>query len=184
MPCRWQCSTSFFSRRGLVWATNQRSADTRRIIQEKFHDVNPKLRVCVVAGASARDHRSAELRFCPAHAWNRFTPVRRSALRFWRCFQAGMSGVFCPVVIRWCERSRAPGFHPKTGDSLANRRTDFVFDPPMVCLWLPSKKCLMAAVNRAWLGAAISETTAIRRPSSRAAWRSALELDGTTAQLQ
>jgi hypothetical protein len=45
------------------------------------------------------------------------------------------------------------------------------------------EKRLMAAVNRAWLGAAISETTAIRRPSSRAAWRSALELDGTTAQL-
>ena len=42
------------------------------------------------------------------------------------------------------------------------------------------EKCLMAAVNRAWLGAAaISETTAIRRPSSQAAWRSALELDGT-----
>jgi hypothetical protein len=41
------------------------------------------------------------------------------------------------------------------------------------------EKCLMAAVNRAWLGAAISETTAIRRPSSRAAWRSALEFDGT-----
>jgi hypothetical protein len=41
----------------------------------------------------------------------------------------------------------------------------------------------MAAVNRAGPGAAISEPTAIRRPSSRAAWRPALEFDGTTAQL-
>jgi hypothetical protein len=40
------------------------------------------------------------------------------------------------------------------------------------------------AVNRAWLGAAISETTAIRRPNSRAALRSALELDGTIAGYQ
>src|SRR6185436_4251272 len=28
MPCRWQYSTSFFSRRGLVWATNQSTSDT------------------------------------------------------------------------------------------------------------------------------------------------------------
>src|SRR5436190_8080786 len=28
MPCRWQYSTSFFSLRGLAWATNQRTSDT------------------------------------------------------------------------------------------------------------------------------------------------------------
>ena len=47
MPCRRQCSTSFFSRRGLVWATNQRNLDTGRRILEKFLDVNTKLVACV-----------------------------------------------------------------------------------------------------------------------------------------
>ena len=150
MPCRWQCSTSFFSRRGLVWATNQRSSDTGRRIREKFHDVNPKLLVCVVAAHLHMATGAPNSDFGPARAWNLFTPVRTSlrseasarqgsALRFWRCFPAVMSGVSCPVVLRWCERSRAPGFHPKTGDSLANRRTDFVFDPPMLCLGRSSK---------------------------------------------
>jgi hypothetical protein len=46
MLCRWQYSTSFFSRRGLVWATNQRNADTRRRIRKKFPDVNLKLLLC------------------------------------------------------------------------------------------------------------------------------------------
>ena len=48
MPCRWQYSASFFSRRGLVWATNQHNADTGRRIREKFRDVNPKLLVCAL----------------------------------------------------------------------------------------------------------------------------------------
>ena len=60
----------------------------------------------------------------------------------------------------------------KSADRLRIRPADALFRAIF-------EKCLMAALNRAWLGAAISETTAIRRPSSRAAWRSALELDGT-----
>src|ERR1017187_6421776 len=34
MPCLRQYPASFFSLRGLVWATNQRNSDTRRIIRE------------------------------------------------------------------------------------------------------------------------------------------------------
>ena len=47
-----------------------------------------------------------------------------------------------------------------------------------------SKRYSMGAVNCAWLGGATSEEAAIRRPSSPTAWYPALELDGTTAQLQ
>jgi hypothetical protein len=51
MPCLRQYPASFFSLRGLVWATNQRNSDTPRIILEPALDVNLKLRVRVAAGA-------------------------------------------------------------------------------------------------------------------------------------
>jgi len=54
MCCRRQYSASFFSRRGLVWATNQGNSDTARRFQEKLPAVNPKLLLVVTHFGGAR----------------------------------------------------------------------------------------------------------------------------------